>query len=468
MPTSPQPHRSNASIAESFSLLAAGNPGCPAVIDGEAGFVTSRAALAARSDELGALLAAAGVGAGHLVAIQLPNSVDFLAAALATIRAGATVVPIDRDTRAGEAAAIVAHLGVRALVTRDAASAASVARLDGESRIELDEPIPLLKLTSGSTGLPKGILTSERNLVADCRNICTTMGIAPEDLNLGAIPFSHSYGFSNLVTPLLLQGTAIVATNVYLPLSILDLANRHRCTVIPGIPMMFDHLSQLAADDGRFEHARTLISAGAPLRASVSRQFRERFGIDIHSFFGCSECGGIAYDRAGASVERGTVGAAMDGVTLTLESDGRLVVESDAVARGYYLGGDDENSRFEPRRYRTDDLARRTASGEIELTGRAGDFINTAGKKVNPREIEAVILECPGVREAKVYGEAAGARGEVVAAAVVAEEGVSGATIRAHCAARLSSWKVPRIVKLLDKMPIDERGKLKREALRKI
>lgn len=467
MPTSPQPHFSSTSIAESFSLLTAGNPGHPAVVDGENGEVTSRASLAARSDEIGALLVAAGVERGQLVAIQLPNSVDFLAAVLATIRAGATVVPIDRDTRTGEAATIVAHLGVRALVTRDPAGAASVARLDGAARIELDEPIPLLKLTSGSTGLPKGILTSERNLVADCRSICSTMGIAADDLNLGAIPFSHSYGFSNLVTPLLLQGTAIVATNVYLPLSILDLANRHRCTVIPGIPMMFDHLSQLAEDDGRFEHARTLVSAGAPLRANVSQRFRERFGIDIHSFYGCSECGGIAYDRAGASVERGTVGAAMDGVALTIEPDGRLVVESDAVARGYYLGGEDENVRFEPRRYRSDDLARRTAEGEIELIGRAGDLINTAGKKVNPREIEAVILECAGVREAKVYGEAAGARGEVVAAAVVAEEGVSGATIRAHCAARLSSWKVPRIVKLIEKMPLDGRGKLKKDELRK-
>ncbi|MGK2857665.1 MAG: AMP-binding enzyme, partial [Thermoanaerobaculia bacterium] len=78
------------------------------------------------------------------------------------------------------------------------------------------------------------------------------------------------------------------------------------------------------------------------------------------------------------------------------------------------------------------------------------------------------ILECPGVREVKVYGEAAGARGEVVAAAVVAEAEVSGATVRAHCAARLSSWKVPRIVKLIEKMPLDERGKLRKSELKKL
>jgi acyl-coenzyme A synthetase/AMP-(fatty) acid ligase len=78
-----------------------------------------------------------------------------------------------------------------------------------------------------------------------------------------------------------------------------------------------------------------------------------------------------------------------------------------------------------------------------------------------------VILVCPGVREAKVWGEAAGARGEVVAAAVVAASDVTVTAIRDHCAARLSSWKVPRIVKLLERMPLDERGKLKRDELRK-
>ncbi|MBI2212856.1 MAG: acyl--CoA ligase [Acidobacteria bacterium] len=454
-------------IAESFSRLVALDPAAAAVIEGESGAVTSRAELSARGDEIASRLRASGVENGQLVAIQIPNSVDFLAAVVAALRLGATVVPVDRDTRAGELATIVAHLGARAIVSRDTGGAVSVARLDGATRLELAEPIPLIKLTSGSTGHPKGIITSERNLLADCRNICSTMEIAPTDLNLGAIPFSHSYGFSNLVTPLLVQGTPVVATNLYLPLSILELANRYRCTVIPGIPMMFDHLAQLAADDGRFNSARTLISAGAPLRANVSRGFRERFGIAIHSFYGCSECGGISYDRAGASVERGTVGGAMDGVALTMEHDGRLIIESDAVALGYFLGGDDEHARFAARRYRSDDLARWTDAGEIELTGRAGDLINTAGKKVNPREIEAVILEHPGVREAKVWGEAAGARGEVVAAAIVASPDVTVATIREHCAARLSSWKVPRIVKLLEKLPLDERGKLKRDELRR-
>src|SRR6185295_6020735 len=89
----------------------------------------------------------------------------------------------------------------------------------------------LIKLTSGSTGMPKGIVASEANLLADGANICATMDIRPDDVNLGAIPMSHSYGFSNLVTPLLMQGTAVVISNDYLPQSIVDLCNRHHCTV---------------------------------------------------------------------------------------------------------------------------------------------------------------------------------------------------------------------------------------------
>src|SRR6185436_4278193 len=103
--------------------------------------------------------------------------------------------------------------------------------------------------------------------------------------------------------------------------------------------------------------------------------------------------------------------------------------------------------------------------GELALIGRAGDLINTAGRKVNPREVESVILQLEGVREAKVYGEPAGARGEVVAAAVVAMPNVTREEIREFCRARLSLHKVPRIIKIIDEMPVDERGKVRRAAL---
>lgn len=424
-----------------FDSLVHEAPGTPALIDGASGQVTTRAMLLARAEERAAELAASGLRARDGFAIQLPNSVEFVATFLAAVRLDLVVFLIDRDATGSEAAAIHRHFGLgrRANVPADAR---------------------LVKLTSGSTAMPKGIVTTEANLIADCTNICSTMGIAPDDVNLGAIPFSHSYGFSNLIMPLLVQGTPVVVSNDYLPQSLVDLANAYCCTIAPLIPMVFEHLTTAA--HGSFETVRTFLSAGAPLPASTSRKFRERFGADIHSFYGCSECGGITYDRRGAAVERGTVGAALDGVTLTTDAR-RLSIRSASVAAGYLF----DAVTFQPfaeGAFVSDDLVEER-DGEIALIGRASDLINTAGKKVNPREVEAVLLQIDGVSEAKVYGEPAGARGEVVAAAIVATPDVTREQVREFCRARLSLHKVPRIVKLIDQMPVDERGKVKRAAL---
>ncbi|HEX6096153.1 MAG TPA: class I adenylate-forming enzyme family protein [Thermoanaerobaculia bacterium] len=424
-----------------FVSLVQAAPDAPALIDGATGHVTTRAMLLERSEAVAAELAASGARARDGFAIQLPNSVELVATFLAAVRLDLVVFLIDRDATGNEVAAIRRHfdIGRRADVPADAR---------------------LVKLTSGSTATPKGIVTTEANLIADATNICVTMGIAPSDINLGAIPFSHSYGFSNLVMPLLVQGTPVVVSNDYLPQSLVDLANAYRCTVAPLIPMVFEHLTTAA--HGSFETIRTFISAGAPLPASTSRKFRERFGIDIHTFYGCSECGGITYDRRGGSVERGTVGTALDGVTLTTDAR-RLSVRSGSVAAGYLF----DAVTFQPfvgGTFVSDDLVEER-DGEIALVGRAGDLINTAGKKVNPREVEAVLLQIDGVSQAKVYGEPAGARGEVVAAAIVATPEVTREQVREFCRARLSSHKVPRIVKLIDQMPVDERGKVKRAAL---
>ena len=421
---------------KSFEALVLEAPGAPAVIEADSARIVTRQELWERGRAIAETLPDSG-----LLAIRLPNSAEFVATFLAACMRDLVVIPIDRDAPQREVQGIIDHF-------------------PSPTRRLLPSPTRLIKLTSGSTGKPKGIVTSEANLIADCTNICSTMGIAPDDLNLGAIPMSHSYGFSNLVTPLLLQGTAVVVSNDYLPQSLLDIANRWQCTVAPLIPMVFEHVASVA--HGRFETVRTFISAGAPLPASTSRKFRERFGIPIHSFYGCSECGGITYDRMGAAVERGSVGAPLDGVTLDLTGT-RLRVRSDSVALGYLLDAT-TFAPFDDGLFQTDDLAE-LRDGEVVLTGRASDLINTAGKKVNPREIEAVILQIDGVSEVKVYGEPAGARGEVVAAAIVATPDVTREQVREFCRARLSLHKVPRIVKLIDAIPVDERGKVKRAAL---
>jgi len=437
-----------------FLTLTADKPDAAALVDGESGAVTTRAALVARAEEIASRLA---MREGDVFAVQLPNGVDFVASFLAALKLKLVFAPIDRDATDAEVMALVEHFGIPVEDRRPRLS------VPARDRRGACPPLGrLLKLTSGSTGNPKAIVWSEENIVADCTAICSTMNITPHDINLGAIPFSHSYGFSNLVTPLVMQGTPIVVSNDYLPHSLIALANRHACTIAPLIPMVFEHLASL--DGARFDTVRTFISAGAPLQPSASRRFRARFGIDIHSFYGCSEVGGITYDREGAAVERGTVGRALDGVTLDIDrATQRLAIRSRSVALGTLL--DKETFTAIDGAFLADDLVEIDANGEVVLTGRSGDLINTAGKKVNPREVERVILEIDGVRQAKVYGEPAGARGEVVAAAIVADPEVTREFVREFCRARLSRHKVPRIVKLIERIPLDDRGKVKRAAL---
>lgn len=419
-------------MLEQFLSLTAARPEAVALIEAESGRVTTREELLARARDI-----ARQHPEGALVPAQLPNSVDLVATFLAALLGRYAVLLIDRDER--DPARIINHF--------------RGASLPPDTR--------LIKLTSGSTGMPKGIVASEATLEADCRNICATMDIRADDVNLGAIPMSHSYGFSNLVTPLLVQGTAVVISNDYLPQSIVDHCNRYRVTVVPAVPMVFDHL--IAAAKGDFATVRTFLSAGAPLPAAVSRRFRERFGIPIHTFYGCSECGGITYDREGGSVERGTVGRAMDGVALSVEQS-RLIIRGENVSLGY-LHDAQTFEPFEAGRFVADDLAEIRDDGDVVLLGRASELINIAGRKVNPREVEQVLLQIDGVRQAKAYGEPAGARGEVVAAAIVARPDVTRDQVREFCRARLAPHKVPRIIKLIDSIPLDDRGKVRRSAL---
>ncbi|MBW3566322.1 MAG: acyl--CoA ligase [Acidobacteria bacterium] len=450
------------SIAYSFERLVAQAPQLPAIHDGERSH--SRIEILEQSASVGNSLRGAGLGEGAVVAVQMRNSAALIAAYLAGFRERFVLVPVDRDAKPAELKTTIDSFGVEAIVIQP----------DGHVKIERvgnrgAAPVPagtaLIKLTSGSSGYPRGVATSEANLKADCESISSTMGIGSDDVNLGAIPLSHSYGFSNVVMPLFLQGTAAVLSNDYMPHSVLDLSNRGGCTVVPGIPLMFDHLSALPVGEGDFRTVRVFLSAGAPLKPATSRAFRHRFGIDIHTFYGASECGGIAYDRNGGAVEAGSVGTAMEGVELSFDREGVLEVTSPAVALGYIGASEEESSRFHDGMFRTGDYAELDADGRLRLLGRVGDLINVAGRKVNPREVERIVCELDGVRDCRVFGVEAGARGEVVAAAVVTTGSVSVRDVRRWCAARLSRHKVPRVVKLIDSIPVDERGKIRKSEL---
>ncbi len=405
------------------------------------------------------------VAPGGVVAIPLGNHPAWPALLLACRRRRLVVLPLERGLAAQEQETALRICHVEAVV-HEAPSGETMLSRRAVERAEWGEQAPaLLKLTSGTTAAPRAIQFRSAQLLADCEQICDTMGITEADLNFAVIPISHSYGFSNLLTPLMARGVPLVLSRDRIPRAVLDDLARTEATVFPGMPVFFQAFCEMEPLPS-LPRLRLCISAGAPLPLPVAQKFRERFGRAIHSFYGSSECGGICYDRAAPLREQGFVGAAMKGVRLELLEPeaalSRIRVHSAAAGDGYFPEGQPEKlgrGQFVP-----DDLLAPTAGG-FRIAGRTSDVINVAGKKVNPAEVEATLLEFAGVREAVVFGRASALRNEEVAACVVAEPGLAEGALLDFCRERLSGWQVPKRIFFLDTLPLNERGKISRRAL---
>ena len=392
-------------ILQAFARLVRRDPLAPLVVAPE------RRATVADVDALaraaGGRLAEKPLPPGALVGLAAANGPGFLASLLALRRAGLTALLLDAQAPETEARRVLCALGAPVLLRCPEGwprGPEGWSLTTPREAIDTTEPAPtifpgdsppaVVKLTSGSTGAPRGIAAPAAALLADDDALTRTMGLTREDRLLTTIPLSHSYGLASLALPALVRGTVLVipeAANVYDPFVT---AARTGATFFPTVPAYLDALVRMGDPPPRPDSLRLVITAGAPLSAATSARFRETFGLPVHVFYGSSECGGICYDREGGAAERGTVGAPVEGVRVTLEpmgdgpcSGGRVVVESPAVSAGYLPEPDE---RLAGGRFLAGDLAA-WQGGELALRGRVDDLVNIKGKKVNPREVEAIL-----------------------------------------------------------------------------
>jgi acyl-CoA synthetase (AMP-forming)/AMP-acid ligase II len=405
---------------------------------------------------------------GNVLAVQIGNQEDWPSILIGCLRRHVVVLPLEQsisEHQRDEALKICKATAVVSAVP--GGGSPEIVRL-GKTDSTPDwrgNPPNLLKLTSGTTATPRAIRFRSEQLLADCNQICDTMGISDIDLNFGVVPVSHSYGFSNLLTPLIARGVPMVISRDRTPRAILGDLVRSNATVFPGMPVFYQAFCEMEYVL-MLPKLRLCISAGAPLPIATAKRFQKKFNLPIHSFYGASECGGICYDREAASQNEGFVGEAMNGVNLEpvdpQSSASQIHVRSAAVGDGYFPEPDEEklgNGIFVP-----DDLLARDGSG-FKVVGRMSDVINVAGKKVNPAEVEARLLRFPGVRQAVVFGRESVLRNEEVAACVVAASDVSETDLLQFCRGALSSWQVPKRVFIMDSIPANERGKISRREL---
>lgn len=386
---------------------------------------------------------------GRTVVFAVANGLGWLEIFLALLKAGVVAVPLD----AGEPAA--AQRGI-------AATLRATGWWDGTKVVEVreggrryrDPAVCLIKLTSGTTGRSRALVFTAEQVLADARQVTATMGIRARDLNYALIPLGHSYGLGNLTIPLVAQGVPLVCGSSPLPHAIAADFARWQPSVFPGVPAMW---RVLAASELTLPGLRLGISAGAPLAPEVARDFRARFGRRLHSFYGSSETGGIAYDRTGAGALAGHVGQALHGVKLVVKRGARLQVSSAAVVtHGNRRRVGKEGAWIMP------DRVSRDASGVVTLRGRRGTTVKIAGRRVNLTEVAERLRRIDGVREVWV-GISAGA--DAVLGAVVATDR-SAVDVRTALLMDTAAWKIPKKLAVVAALPTTARGKPDTRALR--
>jgi acyl-CoA synthetase (AMP-forming)/AMP-acid ligase II len=443
-------------------------------------------------------LRAAGLQPGQVVVAAAGNRPGYIALLVACRTLALVLVPVDVSATTAEILELAHRMMASALVTTDGAVALGTGP---STALGTGRPVPigddlflaareapasaavqapfgheaaLMKLTSGSSGTPKATLTTEAQLIADSRQIIAGMQIGPDDTQIAAIPLSHAYGLSVVLMPMLLQGTPIVLRQNFVPAQLPADAQAAGARIFAGVPFMFQHFVAHPPAGGWPVGLGKLISAGAPLLPETARDFIAAFGVKIHSFYGTSETGGIAYDSVDLDSSDeltvdGAIGPLLPGVAVELvaEADlpprsGRILVRSAAVSSGY-AGGPDP--AFRDSGFLTGDYGRFDERGRLVLTGRASSFINVAGRKVEPGEVERVLRLMPGVRDAHVGAAADPQRGEQVVAYVAARGDMTALGVRQFCAAHLAAHKIPRLVLFVDAVPRTVRGKVDRPAL---
>ena len=450
-----------------------------------------------------------GVQRGDRVAVVLRNGVEAAVAIYGILRAGAAFIPLNPTAKDEKLAHLLAHCGAvaaicepdvadrvraagersdafRQLVVTGEQFDALAAREPRAGAPVLDTDLSALIYTSGSTGVPKGVTFLHRNMHFVAGSIVEYLGLTGEDRILCVLPLSHTYGLYQLILAVRVGGTIVLEQGITFPGRIVDVLERERITVLPGVPTVWQVLISLnGLAERELPHLRLLTNAGAALSVARLAEVRRTFGgAELFSMYGQTECKRVSYLPPDQLEARpGSVGVAIPGTEVWIEDEegrpvapgevGELIIRGDHVMQGYWGDPEATARKLKPGRFPGDrvlhsgDLFRADEDGYLYFVGRSDDIIKSRGEKVAPREVEEVLYTADGVHEAAVVGVDDELLGQAVVAHVSAAEGhvLDPSALRRHCALRLEDYMVPRRVVVHDALPKTDNGKLDKMAL---
>jgi long-chain acyl-CoA synthetase len=440
--------------------------------------------LEARVGAVASGLAAHGLVAGHRVALLGPNSIEFVVAYFAVLRAGFVCVPINPEATDDELHTMLVDSGARMLLNAATVQVGGVPRLPlteaGLARLAAEgsgsvlsppdrEALAVLLYTAGTSGDPKAAMLTHRALLSHLEHLQGYDIVDEESVVLALLPLFHVFGLNAVLGSWVMAGARLVLEAGFENMLAI-IADEH-VTNLPVAPAVLYRLLQeddLAASLGS---VRTVISGAAPLMASLGAAFSERTGLRVEQGYGLTEASpGVTVTLGSESTAPGSVGRPLPGVEVRIGdgSDegepGEIWIRGKNLFSGYWTdghGGPDADGWFA-----TGDIGY-LRDGELFLVDRARELIIVNGFNVYPAEVENAIREVPGVDSAAVVGRPAGRSGEEVVA-FASGTGISAAQISEHCAARLARFKRPAEVHVVDELPRGATGKIRKGALRQL
>jgi long-chain acyl-CoA synthetase len=446
-----------------------------------------------RARRAGGAFLKAGVQPGDRVALVLPNGVDLIAAYYGTWLAAAVAVPCDsmasgvelahqlRDSDAGllvcdpHQCERLASLGV-ALMTDLEGEPADPRSVDPNA-------LAVLMYTGGTTGEPKGAMLSHRNLVCNAIQFGTWYGFEEgAERCVSVLPLFHSGGMAGAMNVPIWAGAELLLLERFNAGVIAEIIERLRATRFFGVPTMY--VAMLEDEHARradLSSLRACRTSASGLPAAVKARFDQLVGHEVLAEgYGLSEASPLTHANPIDRPRAGAIGLPIsdtdarivddDGQDVEPGEEGELLIRGPQVMQGYWRPPDETATALAGGWLHTGDVARMDTDGYFSIVDRKKEVIISGGFKVWPREVEEVLYEHPAVALDAVVGVPDGYRGEVVKAFVVLrpeERGrVSEEQLRSFVHDRLAPYKAPRVVELVDELPVSHQGKVLRRALR--
>lgn len=494
-----------------------------AVSDG--GTVLNYTELCEQIERCAAALVASGIEPGDRVAVWAPNTWEWVVAGFAAFRAGAVMVPVNTRFKGREAAFVLEKARVKLLFTvvgflgydyvaeladQSIPSLTEIIVLRGEtpkdttdlasflnrgtatdheevrrrSAAAQGDDLGLIMFTSGTTGLPKGVLVTQSPLIRGFDYYAQELGVRAKDRVLVISPFFHAFGFGGAIAPCFMNGATILPHPVYDPEPVLKRIQDDAVTIFTGPPALFqglfDHEARTRYD---ISSLRGSVLGASNIAIETVIAMREKLGFEtVLTGFGMTETHGLAtLCKAGDPPElvASTSGKAIPGVELRVVDDdgqvlspgeqGELQIKGYVVMPGYLDDPEQTAEAIDPEGWlRTGDICVMNAQGYIDITDRKKDMFINGGFNVYPAEIERVMLEHPGVSQVAVIGVPDSRLGEVGAAFVVRTptDASDPETLLAWCREQMANYKAPRFVWTVDALPMNAANKVLKTELR--